>query len=134
MKITKNLETYLFNITAEFNSGLLRTFMAVAFDLNLAIFLQLKDFNYRNVFLLFNGVVSIFAFAFELYYILFGFLIMSKPDYYLKLKSTEYMYGALYEGLKIKKNCFILAFNLLNLIKKMAFMFFLVFLYNVPSF
>jgi len=39
MKITKNLEIYFFRISAEFKSGLLRTFMAVAFDLNIAIFL-----------------------------------------------------------------------------------------------
>lgn len=59
---------------------------------------------------------------------------MAKPKYYLELKATENSYGALYEGLLINNKSFIRGFNLLNLLKKMTFMFFLVFLYNVPSF
>ena len=42
--------------------------MAVAFDYNLAIFLQFKGFHNEGI-LLFSGILSILAFLIEIYFI-----------------------------------------------------------------
>lgn len=68
-------------MTSEIGSGLLRTFMAVAFDYNIAIFLQLKDFHSDNIILLFSGFVGLMAFIVEIIFLYKSFVFMSKPKY-----------------------------------------------------
>lgn len=131
-RVTRNLELSLMRMTSEIGSGLLRTFMAVAFDYNIAIFLQLKDFHYDNGILLFSSFLGLVAFFAEIIFLYKSFVFMSKPKYVYELQSTLNNYGALYEGLVIQKNPFTYHYNILLLSKKMVFMFFLVFLYDAP--
>lgn len=76
--------------------------MGISFDLNIAIFLQLKDFNTHSKILLFSGILTIFTLCLQIYLVYEGFRVMSYPKYYFKLKSTETNFGPLYEGIKLR--------------------------------
>lgn len=64
----------------------------------------------------------------------FGFIIINKKQYYLKLESVKLNYSSLYEGTKLKENKLSTSYNLILFVKKMLFMMFLVLLYNYPFF
>lgn len=106
--------------------------MAVAFDYNIAIFLQLKDIRTSNPILCLSALFSAAALILEALFLFKGFCFMAQPKYFFKSLSTLYNYGSLFEGLKLENNPFTYHFNILLLGKKMAFMFFLVMLYSNP--
>ncbi|CAK66884.1 unnamed protein product (macronuclear) [Paramecium tetraurelia] len=131
-RITRNLQQSLLKINQEFMSGVIRTFMAVAFDYNLALFLQLKDVYLRDQILFSSFVFCTIALLLELGFIYSSILFMSKPDYVFKQKVIQNNLGAIYEGVKLEKNPFTYYFNIIILIKKMLFMMFLVLFYTIP--
>ncbi|CAD8136694.1 unnamed protein product [Paramecium pentaurelia] len=131
-KLTNSCQKYFLKMICEFKSALIRTFMASAYDLNLAIFLQLKDLNFKNPLLKLSSFSAIIVFFLEIYFIYKCFSLMNKDLATLKLKKSVQNYGSLFEGLKLEKNHIIHYFNLFLIIKKTIFMALLVFLYNTP--
>ncbi|CAK71424.1 unnamed protein product (macronuclear) [Paramecium tetraurelia] len=131
-RITRNLQQSLLKINQQFMSGVIRTFTAVAFDYNLALFLQIKDVYLRDPILFSSFIFCIIALFLEMAFIYSAILFMSKPDYVFKQRVTQNNYGAIYEGVKLEKNPFTYYFNIILLIKKMLFMMFLVMFYSMP--
>ncbi|CAD8157663.1 unnamed protein product [Paramecium pentaurelia] len=131
-RITRNLQQSLLKINQEFMSGVIRTFMAVAFDYNLALFLQLKDVYFKDPVLFSSFLFCIIALLLEVAFIYSAILLMSQPAYVFKQKVIQNNFQAIYEGVKLEKNPFTYYFNILLLIKKMLFMMFLVFFYSIP--
>lgn len=68
----------------EFNSGFIRTFMAVAYDYNIAIFLQMKDATTQNSILFASFLTSILFLIIEFFFFYKGFAFMSNKTYYYK--------------------------------------------------
>ncbi|CAD8052108.1 unnamed protein product [Paramecium sonneborni] len=132
-KFTNNCQKYFMQIISEFKSALIRTFMTSAYDFNLAIFLQFKDFNFDNPILKLSSICAIIVFFLEIYFLFNCLSLMSKDVATYKLQVTKQNYGSLYEGLKLNRNHFIYYFNLFIVIKKGLFMALLVFLYNTPT-
>ncbi|CAD8045498.1 unnamed protein product [Paramecium primaurelia] len=131
-RISRNLQQSLLKINQEFMSGVIRTFMAVAFDYNLALFLQLKDVYINDPILFSSFLFCIIALLLEVIFIYLAILFMSKPPYVFKQKVIQHNFGAIYEGVKLEKNPFTYYFNIILLIKKMLFMMFLVLFYQIP--
>ncbi|CAK55844.1 unnamed protein product (macronuclear) [Paramecium tetraurelia] len=131
-KLTNSCQKYFLKIICEFKSALIRTFMASAYDLNLAIFLQFKDLNFQNHILKLSSISALITFFLEIYFIYLCFQLMNKDLATLKLKETQQNYGSLFEGLKLVQNHFHHYFNLFVVIKKATFMAILVFLYDTP--
>ncbi|CAD8151416.1 unnamed protein product [Paramecium pentaurelia] len=131
-RITRNLQIILMRFNKAFTSGVIRTFMAVAFDYNLALFLQLKDFQLNNPILFTSFIFCLIAFVIEVTFISMAINFMSKPSFVFKQKINLDNFGAIYEGIKLDKNPFTYYFNIVLLIKKMLFMLCLVMFYSSP--
>ncbi|CAD8065678.1 unnamed protein product [Paramecium sonneborni] len=131
-RVTRNLQQSLLKINQEFMSGVIRTFMAVAFDYNLALFLQLKDVYLKDPILFSSFLFCIIALLIEVIFVYSAIIFMSKPAYVFKQKVIQNNFGAIYEGVKLQKNAFTYYFNIILLIKKMLFMMFLVMFYSIP--
>ncbi|CAD8071405.1 unnamed protein product [Paramecium sonneborni] len=131
-RITRNFQQSLLKINQEFISGVIRTFMTVAFDYNLALFLQLKDVYLKDPILFCSFLFCIIALLLEVVFIYSAIIFMSKPPYVFKQKVIQNNFGAIYEGIKLQKNPFTYYFNIILLIKKMLFMMFLVMFYSIP--
>ncbi|CAD8148757.1 unnamed protein product [Paramecium pentaurelia] len=131
-KLANNCQKYFLKIISEFKSALIRTFMASAYDLNIAIFLQFKDIQFQNPILRLSSIFAIIMFFIETYFIYNCFLLMSKDQVTYKLQQTQQNYGSLFEGLRLERNRFNYYFNLFIVIKKALFIALLVFLYNTP--
>ncbi|CAD8141977.1 unnamed protein product [Paramecium octaurelia] len=131
-KIANSCQKYFLKIVLEFKSAIIRTFMASAYDLNIAIFLQFKDVHFHHPILRFSSICAILVFFLEVYFIYNGFILMSKDKAIYKLQNTKSNYGSLFEGLSLERNRFNYYFNLFIVIKKAAFIALLVFLYNSP--
>ncbi|CAD8069547.1 unnamed protein product [Paramecium sonneborni] len=131
-RVTRNLQIQLMRFNKAFTSGIIRTFMAVAFDYNLALFLQLKDFELSDPILFTSFLCCLVAFVIEIVFISMAVNFMSKPSYVFKQKFNIDCFGAIYEGIKLEKNPFTYYFNIILLIKKMLFMMCLVMFYSSP--
>ncbi|CAD8146759.1 unnamed protein product [Paramecium octaurelia] len=131
-RATRNLQIQLMRFNKAFTSGVIRTFMAVAFDYNLALFLQLKDFDLGDPILFTSFLFCLIAFAIEIAFIKMAINYMSKPAFVFKQKASIDNFGAIYEGIKLDKNPFTYYFNIILLIKKMLFMMCLVMFYSSP--
>ncbi|CAD8062024.1 unnamed protein product [Paramecium sonneborni] len=131
-RVIRNLYIQLMRFKKAFTSGVIRTFMAVAFDYNLALFLQLKDFDLSDPILFTSFLCCLVAFAIELIFISIAINFMSKPTFVFKQKFNVNYFGAIYEGIKLKQNPFTYYFNIILLVKKMLFMMFLVMFYSSP--
>ncbi|CAK90738.1 unnamed protein product (macronuclear) [Paramecium tetraurelia] len=131
-KMANSCQKYFLKIVTEFKSAIIRTFMASAYDLNIAIFLQFKDIHFDHPILRLSSICAIFVFFLEVYFIYNGFVFMSKDQAIYKLPNTKQNYGSLFEGLNLERNRFNYYFNLFIVVKKVAFIALLVFLYNTP--
>ncbi|CAD8148104.1 unnamed protein product [Paramecium pentaurelia] len=131
-RVTRNLQIQLMRFNKAFTSGVIRTFMAVAFDYNLALFLQLKDFDLNDPILFTSFLFCLIAFVIEIVFIFMAINFMSKPSFVFKQKVSLDNFGAIYEGIKLDKNPFTYYFNIILLIKKMLFMMCLVMFYSSP--
>ncbi|CAD8155199.1 unnamed protein product [Paramecium pentaurelia] len=103
LRIIRKVQRVFLKIIHYFGSGLLRTFMSVAYEYNLAIFLQLSVRNIQNPFLTSSFIVSIIFLLIQLYFIIKGFFLMSNQLFYFKQQYVKQKYGALFEGIQIRK-------------------------------
>ncbi|CAD8148089.1 unnamed protein product [Paramecium octaurelia] len=131
-RITRNIQIQLLRFNKAISSGLIRTFMAVAFDYNLAFFLQLKDFILSDPILFTSFLFCLLAIAVELTFISMAINFMSKPAFVFKQKLSLDNFGAIYEGIKLEQNPFTYYFNIVLLFKKILFMLCLVMFYSSP--
>ncbi|CAD8061996.1 unnamed protein product [Paramecium sonneborni] len=118
--------TNIYNIQQQNN--IVRTFMSVAMDFNMAIFLQLKMYTQD---LQFSYYLSIFALIAQLQFIYYGLNAISKKKYEFVTQTYKQKYESFLEGNPdIHQNQFVRYYNILILMKKMIFMFALIFFYN----
>ncbi|CAD8117803.1 unnamed protein product [Paramecium sonneborni] len=134
-RISRNISKMFLNIIGEFSSGLIRTFMAVAYDYNLSIFLQIRASNSDNALLESSLAFSIIFLFLQFYFLFKGFSFMSNQPYFYRQFFIQQKYGSLYEGIDIQSaKPYANYYNLILLFKKILFIFFLVNLYYEPSF
>lgn len=89
---------------------------------------------YNDFFIFSSAFLAFIILLLEIFFIYKAFVFLNKPQYHFKLQETENMYGSLYEGVTLGKRTFSSGFNIVTLVKKMLFMYFLVFLYDVPTY
>ncbi|CAD8066144.1 unnamed protein product [Paramecium primaurelia] len=133
-KLTRTMQKYFYNLKIQYKTGILRAFLTISYDLNLAIFLQLMSYSKSSILLILS---SLFAFIFlfcEMIFIYFGIIVMSNKRFYFDLQEVQLKYGALYEGIELDSNPYSLYYNIVLFTKKLLFMFFLVFIYDYPLF
>ncbi|CAD8148962.1 unnamed protein product [Paramecium octaurelia] len=131
LRIIRKVQRVFLNTIHYFCSGLLRTFMSVAYEYNLAIFLQLSVRTIKNPFLSSSFFISFIFLLLQLYFIIKGFFLMSNQPYYFGQQLVKQKYGALFEGVRIRgSRPYSNYYNLLLLCKKVVFIFVLVFCYS----
>ncbi|CAK62555.1 unnamed protein product (macronuclear) [Paramecium tetraurelia] len=118
--------------TSQIHNNIIRTILTVAMDFNMAMFLQLKM--YQND-MGFSYYLSVIAFIAQLLFIYYGLNAISKKQYEFVTQTYKQKHESFLEGNpEIHQNQFVKYYNLMILIKKMMFMFSLIFLYHCPSF
>ncbi|CAD8200347.1 unnamed protein product [Paramecium octaurelia] len=133
-RISRNISKMFLNIIGEFSSGLIRTFMAVAYDYNLSIFLQIRAPNSDNALLQSSFALSIIFLILQLFFLFKGFTFMSNQPFFYQQFFIKQKYGSLYEGIDIQASKpYSNYYNLVLLCKKVLFIFFLVNLYYDAS-
>ncbi|CAD8067436.1 unnamed protein product [Paramecium sonneborni] len=130
LRIIRYVQKILLKIIYFLGSGFLRTFMSVAYDYNLAIFLQLQTYNIQNSFLTSSLIMSVLFFSIQVVFIFQGFSIMNNHPYHFKQQQVIQKYGAIFESIKIRESKpYSKFYNLILLCKKVFFIFILVFCY-----
>ncbi|CAD8213269.1 unnamed protein product [Paramecium pentaurelia] len=124
-----------FTIISEFfYSGILRAHMATAYDFTFSIVLQLYalELNSTNFFIRFSSLLAFFASAIYIISIYYVIQVSQMKKYALNNKAIQAKYGCIFDGIKI--NQFSKYLNTILLIKKLTFMFLLIFAYEFPTF
>ncbi|CAD8194118.1 unnamed protein product [Paramecium pentaurelia] len=133
-RISRNISKMFLNIIGEFTSGLIRTFMAVTYDYNLSIFLQIRSPNSDNALLQSSFALSIIFLLLQLFFLFKGFTFMSNQPFFYQQFFIKQKYGSLYEGIDIQPTKpYSNYYNLVLLCKKILFILFLVNLYYDTS-
>ncbi|CAK78000.1 unnamed protein product (macronuclear) [Paramecium tetraurelia] len=134
LKLTRTMQKYFYNLKIQYKTGILRAFLTISYDLNLAIFLQLMSYSNSSSILILSSLFALVLMFCEMYFIYFGVIVMSNKRFYFELQEVQLKYGALYEGIELDSNPYSLYYNIVLFTKKLLFMFFLVFLYDYPLF
>ncbi|CAK94557.1 unnamed protein product (macronuclear) [Paramecium tetraurelia] len=116
-----------------FYSGILRTFMATAYDYSFLMVLQIYsiDISSNSLLLSFSSLISLLAFLFYIAICLLIIYLLGKHKLSLTCKPNIEKFGSIIEGIKLKNN-YQKCFNVILLIKKLMFMIILVFCYEDP--
>ncbi|CAD8148113.1 unnamed protein product [Paramecium octaurelia] len=118
--------------TTHIHNNIIRTLLTVAMDFNMAMFLQLKTYQDD---MRFSYYLSVIAFIAHLLFIYYGLNALSKKQYEFVTKAYKQKHESFLEGNpEMHQNQFVKYYNLAILIKKMMFMFSLIFLYHCPFF
>ncbi|CAK58729.1 unnamed protein product (macronuclear) [Paramecium tetraurelia] len=117
-----------------FYSGILRAYMATAYEFAFCAVLQLYtlEFNSTNDFIRFNSFLACLASAAHIYSIYFVIKVAQMKKCSVNSKAIQIKYGSIFEGVKI--NQFSKYFNAILLIKKLIFILLLIFAYDFPAF
>ncbi|CAD8077791.1 unnamed protein product [Paramecium sonneborni] len=133
-KLTRNMQKYFYNLKIQYKTAILRTFLTISYDLNLAIFLQLIAYTTTSLILGLSSLLALLFLLLQAFFIYFAIIIMSNKPFYFQLTEAQLKYGALYEGIVLDRNPFSLYYNIILFTKKLLFMFCLVFMYDYPLF
>ncbi|CAD8193166.1 unnamed protein product [Paramecium pentaurelia] len=116
-----------------FYSGILRTFMATAYDYSFIMVLQIYtiDINSNSFLLQFSSLISLLAFILYIIICLVIIYLLGKNKLSLKQNNNIEKFGSIIEGIKIKNN-YQKYFNVVLLVKKLMFMVILIFCYEDP--
>ncbi|CAD8151440.1 unnamed protein product [Paramecium pentaurelia] len=130
--VAKHLQSLSIIYNTQFHNNIIRTIMTVAMDFNMAIFLQLKMYQYDMRFSYYLSLISLIA---HLLFIYYGLIAISKKQYEFVTLIYKQKHESFLEGNpEYHQNQFVKYYNIIILIKKMMFMFALIFLYHCPYF